>query len=575
MKKINSNTCKYFKRLFLLFISMVSIVFVTSQNWSCKNKTESEIKVSSLANEQQPVEDDWWLPETVTKTINCGFIENTFQQHLSWKQLNPSEGVYDFSVLDQLLSKNIDFWIMPYFADSMYFPKWVVQKYHLASYQFPMDGYDDGTGHPKTYVPGFGDDRSIAKMYPIWDPGVVQELSKLLKAMANHNAIKSNHFKYMYVPGAWRWSEWSTEFVDQMKSSGKAKEDYLKNVFNLLDAFADAFSSNTTKLVFTGYNTLEYTGDEEWSNFLSQKITKYAISKSMGARHGFTENFNSSLSDLPDWGLALKLIDGRYYSVPYDTVPLVQNDNNWFYTENECYGGCDGEKADEVAKYYNWKMSNLKALQLRMKQVLPDGQLLYKYPAFKQYVEKTLGKKVNNSPDVWACLRSWNDWIVDPSLGLNGSTIVHNWERWLYQREVSPDGLTEDAYKALDYMWWWRESKPVVFEAKKTIHAKSSDYIYFNIDDHFVNGYKGSYMVKITYLDNFNGSWYVQYQSANDIYKNSQAIINVGDNGWKTISLTINDAVFANGQKQGNDFRIYNGGTFDISVRFVRIIKTF
>jgi len=264
------------------------------------------------------------------------------------------------------------------------------------------------------------------------------------------------------------------------------------------------------------------------------------------------------------------MINGRYYSVPYDTVPLIQNQNNWFSTENECFGGCDGEKAEEVAKYYNLKMSNLKALQLRMKQVLPNMQLLYAYPAFKQYVENTLGKNVNNSPDVWTCLRSWNDWVVDPPFGLNGRTIVHNWERWLYQRDVSPEGLTEDTYKALDFMF--HDNEPV-FEAKKTQHEKGSDYIYFNIDDHFVNGYQGSYMIKITYLDNFSGSWYLQYQSANNLYKNSEAIHNVGYNGWKTISLTINDAVFANGQNQGNDFRIYNGGKSDISVRFVRVIK--
>jgi len=571
MQRYNLYTRKFFKRPFLLLISMVFVVlFATAQNWSCTNKSKTEIKATTLANGQQPEEDDWWLPATVTKTTNCGFIENTFQQHLSWKQLNPAEGVYDFSLLDQLQSQNIDFWIMPYFADSMYFPNWVAQKYHLPTYQFPMADYDDGSGHPHTYVPGFGNDRSPAVMYPIWDPGVVHELSILLTALANHNAIKSDHFKYIYVPGAWRWSEWSTEFVDQMKSSGTTKEEYLNDMYKLLDAFANAFSLNTSKLVFTGYNEWEYMGDTDWSNFLARKISKYAISKNMGARHGFTENFNCNLSDLPDWGLALKMINGRYYSVPYDTVPLIQNQNNWFSTENECFGGCDGEKAEEVAKYYNWKMSNLKALQLRMKQVLPNMQLLYAYPAFKQYVENTLGKNVNNSPDVWTCLRSWNDWVVDPPFGLNGRTIVHNWERWLYQRDVSPEGLTEDTYKALDFMF--HDNEPV-FEAKKTQHEKGSDYIYFNIDDHFVNGYQGSYMIKITYLDNFSGSWYLQYQSANNLYKNSEAIHNVGDNGWKTISLTINDAVFANGQNQGNDFRIYNGGKSDISVRFVRVIK--
>ena len=316
-----------------------------------------------------------------------------------------------------------------------------------------MDDYDDGTGHPHTYRPGIGRERSTARMYPIWDPGVVHELSILLTALANHPVMQSDHFKYIYVPGAWRWSEWGTEFVGQMKRSGMKKEDYLQDMYKLLDSFASAFAGNATKLVFTGYNEWENVGDKDWTMFLNRKISKYAISKNMGARHGWSENFNCGLNNMPDWGLTLKLQDGRYYPVPIDTVPLVQNVNNWFYAENECFGGCDGEKAEEVAKYYNWKMSTLKVLQIRMKQILPSRSLLYKYPDFKLYVEKTLGKSINNTPDVWACLRSCNDWLYDPHLGLDGRTTVHNWERWLYQRDVSPDGLTENTYKALDFMF--------------------------------------------------------------------------------------------------------------------------
>ena len=80
-------------------------------------------------------------------------------------------------------------------------------------------------------------------------------------------------------------------------------------------------------------------------------------------------------------------------------------------------------------------------------------------------------------------------------------------------------------------------------------------------------------MIKVTYLDNFKGKWHLQYQTSKKLYKNSNEIINAGDNKWKTISVIINDAGFANGQKHGNDFRIYNGGKSDITVRFVRVIK--
>ena len=81
-------------------------------------------------------------------------------------------------------------------------------------------------------------------------------------------------------------------------------------------------------------------------------------------------------------------------------------------------------------------------------------------------------------------------------------------------------------------------------------------------------------LLKITYYDNFSGDWWVEYDSADkDNYKKTLPRTNDNDNKWKTVTFTINDAGMNNNQKEGMDFRIYNGGYYDINVRFVRVIK--
>jgi hypothetical protein len=58
------------------------------------------------------------------------------------------------------------------------------------------------------------------------------------------------------------------------------------------------------------------------------------------------------------------------------------------------------------------------------------------------------------------------------------------------------------------------------------------------------------------------------------VYKQSTQISNINNNSWKTVTINIPDAGFTSRQTNDMDFRIYNGGNNDITVRFVRVVKT-
>jgi hypothetical protein len=149
-----------------------------------------------------------------------------------------------------------------------------------------------------------------------------------------------------------------------------------------------------------------------------------------------------------------------------------------------------------------------------------------------------------------------------------------NWEKWLTQREVSPNGKVVPVYQlanttTFDYYNF------KAMEALRTDLANGSNYMYFDVDSNFIQGGTNDVQIKVTYLDNFAGNWGIDYDAAGtQVYKLSTQITNLNDNEWKTISINIGDAGFTDRQAGGMDFRIYNGGTNDISVRFVRVIKT-
>ena len=112
------------------------------------------------------------------------------------------------------------------------------------------------------------------------------------------------------------------------------------------------------------------------------------------------------------------------------------------------------------------------------------------------------------------------------------------------------------------------------YEARRTDHENGSDYIYFDLDDKFIMDGSNEIQIKVTYLDSNSSKWWIEYDAADgNLYKHSSSIRNQDDGKWKTVTFAMNDASFQNRQRAGMDFRVFNGGSHDLTVRFVRVIK--
>jgi hypothetical protein len=545
---------------------------------------------------QTIAEDDWSLPTWVQRSPNSGLydvpaVPDALSLLIRWKDLNPTENVYDWRILDAAVATGKPFFIRIWASDVNHCPDWVKMKHPntpVLHYGEPGEQYFDLFYPIKP---------SSSDFYAIWDPNFNAEFKKFLSAFKAKNYLANPNVKFMYASAAWRWNEWELgPMLAQIKLKAPiTPENFVIWFKEHLDDFAEASNGHPHKMVFTGYGKIEnpiyYGGDTKWFlalNDLTQGnniLTSYAVSIGMGVREGAQEYFNNS-SDSFAWGAPSETINNISYQTIDDNHPLHKDPLRIIGTENE--GFCDSTMLQGgVCSYYHLKMSTLKAMQLRVNWLNTRDNLVAKAPALYEYARKTMNKSVKDSPDAWAVLRQSHDPLFSnapsklPEPKLNSplwtsrvTLPFRNWEKWLKQREVLPDGKVVPIYQlksdtTFDY-YNFKAS-----EALRTDRSKGSNYMYFAVDDSFIKDKKTAVEIKITYFDNFKGNWWLEYDAnAGEIYKKSSQITNSNDNKWKTVTLKIDDAGFNNRQNDKMDFRIYNGGKNDLSVRFVRVIKT-
>ena len=576
-----NTTLNSMKHANLKFI-VVLLILSHSLNVQCQS-------VSNPLN-QTAGEDDWSLPASVVKSSNAGLfdvpgIPDALSGVVTWRMLNPSENVYNWDLFDNAFAQNKPFFLRIWASDTLHCPIWLKTKYP----NLPILHYGD-VGVP--YFDFFQNIVSPANFYAMWHPDFVAEFKKFLLAFKAKNYLANPNLKFMYAPGAWRWNEWEVgPILDEMQTkTPMTPASFLSWFKQHIDDYVDASNGYAYKMVFTGYGRIEkpyfFRNHADWFLPLNDTaqgdniLTSYAVSKGMSVREGAQEYFNTT-SYAYSWGSSFTTIQNKNYQTIDENHPLHKDSLRIIGTENE--GFCDPAML-AVCSYYHIKMSTIKALQLRVNWLNSRDNLVALDPKLFEYARKTMGKNIKNSPDAWVALRESFDHLLSatppvpkpnmPAWTDRVSLPFRNWEKWLMQREVTPDGKTVPVYQLISNAEFDINNLKA-YEALRTDRANGSNYIYFDVDDNFMKGGVNGVRIKITYLDNFSGKWCLEYDAANNgsATKKSNEIINANSNTWKTVSINIADAGFTNRQNGNMDFRIYNGGSSNITVRFVRLIK--
>lgn len=550
----------------IIFLSPILSKFTNSTATKYLNPAMFINLAMADTSDKNPSEDDWWLPAWVQPLPDViGFYgsnpQDVPQQTLklvtfSWRDINPKEGVYDWSILENALEQPYNIYIRLENSDVIHCPEWLRKKYPNLK-PLKLGSYED-----------IFEVRSEGMFYPMWHPGFKKEFKNLLHSFKEHQFGSHSHLKFAYIPGAWAFGEFS---VDKITQQGITPNDFLNWFKEIIDAYVDAFGKeNAYKLMYTGQDDrCLCNGNFEWQQAIDRNLFSYVIKQGGSTRFGLLEKYNFLATDMPNYGIPVVTIGDGKYMVADDSAPLISNPKRFIGSENEEFGA----GPIPVSTYQQLKLTALKSLQTRVNVVFLAREVWNKAPALHNYMLKTLGRHYYDSPDAWTALREgkdvyqlWARW----NLGEREDWWIRNFERWLIQREIEPNGKTVRT----DYVKTPVKFNEESYEARRTDRQSGNNYIYFGVDDRFIKGGNNHIQIKVTYLDNNNSQWWIEYDaSSGDFYKKTSTVANQNDAKWKTVTFEINDATFLNRQNGNMDFRVYNGGQADLTVRFVRVVK--
>jgi len=514
--------------------------------------------------------EDWSLPPGTQPAVFSGFFSeslhpsyhvNVRSVDVSWRQLNPEEGVYrtdltgsaqgmSFPSLDQQLSTSDPFWMRIWASGVDWAPTWVVTDCGITS---TWQDYDS-----QYHI-------------PIWNPCVWNHLMALYRHLfIDQNLRADPRLVMLYSPGAFTWCEFDYEIVEQAAADGLTFETFHSWFQTAMPEMVSIFNGENSNSADDYARKLVFTGEDyPWGPWDGQAnlLATEAVSAGQGIRTGITELFNFHLNQTPAYGATIAQ-DGHI--VVDESWPIL-SDGRVLATENECYNDC-GYTTSEP--WYAVKMSNLKALQLRVNwlYVVPLASYMSQYPEHWEWVRLSLGHTPQTSPDAWVALREFQDmyWDDEDSHDWPERPWIHNFERWLVQKDLTPDGQTRRGSEV--HTGVLAEENGTSYEGRRTDLAHGQNAMYFFVDDHFIDGAMGTLELNITYLDTPSGSWSLEYQNHSGTVQ-TQALVQTGTNSLKTAIFRLRDAVLSNGLAQQADFRIINSGTEDVELQFVRLVK--
>lgn len=567
---------------------------------SCHDKS-SNIKIDIVDGK------DWSLPEYIEPTPNTGFswiwgdwkwvkdwqkiypLSDAnclyFAEYIifDWADVNPSPEVYDFSSIDSKIDS-----ILRDSIPGLGFALW--PRIYSRSVIDEEKLHGTGTFNGDPMLPLWLEDFSLINDYPVWMTGTrevkylndgaiaawipnsvfLPALNQLLDTLGRKY---KDHPKLAWVECRYNDSHWGEGgFRSGKEEISRAEEllelnlnNYKTFMLNFIDIWEKAFKGQERKIVLNDWSPT-VPGLPDKYEPVQQDILQYAIKKGLGGRDGQVEVWNRYISS--GYGNVLNP-DG--YLIFDDDYPPVKEGRVW-YTENEAYIFPGPRKTFGPAEYeeYRWFTSSMRLLQMRRNWEWIKKEACFKWPEITRYVQLSLGKLPQNSPDGFCYLRE--GYTHAKEFGREGRA-VKNFERWLLQRDIEPDGITTPALKFdLTGLHQWASARGYEYMARSTNINEGQNSLYFKTDENWFGDYKGPVKLFVTYLDSGESVFHILYRG-----KNKQSVtpsVKVQNSGtWKTAIFKIPEFKSDSSFNQNMDFKIVVTGNSDVVFQLVRLVK--
>jgi len=528
---------------------------------------------------------DWSLPEKTGVEHKAGFIgeyggDPAYIRHhfimARWDKLNPSKNQFDFSSLDQALEdvKGKKVLIRLEVNSACEAPQWALKKLRKTKNN-SLVYWDEN--YPVLLAPFI---QAFAKRY-----------AHQSQIIGVHLGIGDGEYNGACQPFSNKdgWGEfWMTpeELAEAETVFGLTPRLFEKRSKQIIDIYAKSFAGHEGKLAFTNAEPyFSWTNRAEPYNKIMYQLADYVHAKGLGNRDGQIENWMRYVD---------KAFGMKFESVKNNndkTCRLSMDENfakeikyRYWGTENEFYGNEDYVLETEGPyknQPYRFFVSSLRALQMRRNFITLYGEgmknlddSVYKTQDFLHYLNKTLGKQMENTPDVFVLLgeRYIQKERVKEHKAIacfgKDKVAVRSFGRWLKESSVSRPAMK---INMPEHEKRWGQGFYLPDGINYEYAARASKRFEFDLNDelarlrcHRRQNNKGcSTNLKVTYKDTVKTELLVRIEEGQTKRINTQ-----GDGKIKTVTFPLK-SIFRNKQ-QGVDF-IVEGTQKAIPIILIRM----
>ncbi|MBD3267448.1 alpha/beta fold hydrolase [bacterium] len=541
---------------------------------------------------------DWSLPPTITPTPNTGFgwinqdwldrwtdlypIPNDnniyFSQYIffNWAEINPKPGVYHWESIDQEIERITS-------TPGLGFALWPRVYSRSSTPDRKLHGTGKYEGNP--VVPRWLEEQDKIHYMPdglimIWEPetGYFDALREFLLALGerykNHPAFTWVDCRYLgphWGEGGFRAGK--AEVKRAEREHGLTPERLTQGLLRYIDIWAEAFAGQEHKVVLSNWEPALPGFPPEYDVHTKQ-VRQHALKQGLGGRDGQVEVWYRYMTE----GYGIRVEKNGYLQLNEDYPPIKEN-RVWF-TENENYytGGdnWDAKFGPDILVDYRWFASNLRLLQMRRnwsllffkEEGIDGGWAALQWPKLTRYVQLSMGKTAKTSPDGWCWLREGY-----MNLPNRGRTAIKNFERWLVQRDMDPNGRTQPAVKVdITHMGQWATPYNHEYQARRTDLEKGQDAIYFQAARHWFGAQSQSTRLFLTYLDGPQSTWHIEYNTPEG-HQFTPGITTQNSGEWKTACFTIPNMACNGHFPNKMDFRLRVTEGYNATIRMARLVK--
>lgn len=241
-------------------MSLLMPIHAAAQSYNYVTKPETEAVTNPHKGWVQYAYSPWYF-ESPTEGVENNptwDIVSTVYSRFQWKDINPSEGVYDWSAIDEMIAlceengKTFAFGIIPSDSGSG-------DETGLV----PQFVYDKGCKYVMAKTSSFYSDSSVQRT-PVWDdPVYLEEFYKFSEALAEkYDGNRS--IEYIDIRAFGNWGEWHTYGLEGSKMPS------VKIQKQCIDKWSELFSKTTTALNI----------NESYAS----ELAEYAVSKGVTLR---------------------------------------------------------------------------------------------------------------------------------------------------------------------------------------------------------------------------------------------------------------------------------------------------